>query len=268
MHVPVGLHTLFEPHDTPGPRLPVESLHAGPPGPHVSTPFKHAVGLVAHDVPAVQATHTPVEQTFPPEHIMPSGTGALSTHGVPPSHDVRPVLHGAPAFVVQTSPGVQLEPAGWQVPFTHSSVPVQAGVQPLPPSVPMQTPLTQVAPVVHAGVQPPTPPSGPTQTPRTHWFVPVHAGVHELEPPSRDTHAPFRQTVAPVHAGVQVPEPPSLATHVPSKQTSLPVQAGEQSFEIVLQSERHVPSSQQVSPSRHVPSASHLNPTGALPLSI
>jgi hypothetical protein len=244
MHAPVGLHTLFRPHATPGPRLPVESLHVGPPDPHASTPSRHAVGLVAHAVPAVQVTHAPIAQIFPLPHRVPSGVGALSTHGAPPSHDVTPVLQGAPAFVVQTSPAEQL--AGWQVPLIHASVPLHGGVQPLPPSVVTQTPFTQAALPVHAGEQPPAPPSGATQRPCTHWFVPVQAGVHTLEPRSV--------------------KPPSFVTHAPSMQTSVPVHAGEQSLETPEQSERHVPSSQQVSPSRQVPSSSHLKPVGALEL--
>jgi hypothetical protein len=146
MHVPVGVHTRFVPHEAPASRSPVVSLHVTVAA-QLRLPLRQGVGFVAQAEPLTQVTQVPPVQIFEAPHGVPSVAALPSTHvGAPSAHDVVPSWHVGSGLPVHALPASQTT-SSWQLLPTQCWPVAQAGLQPV--AVPPPTPP----------VPPPKPPS-------------------------------------------------------------------------------------------------------------
>lgn len=106
--VPALLHTWFTPHDVPGARFIIVSLHVTIAPLQSCAPTRHAVGFPVHAEPCTHAPQVPPLHVCPLPHVVPFITfTVLSAHtGVPEPQRVAPTLH-AVGLPVQTAPSVQ-----------------------------------------------------------------------------------------------------------------------------------------------------------------
>jgi hypothetical protein len=111
LHVPQNpfpSQTWFMPHGDPAVTLPVPSMQVGAPVVHDVTPLLHADGLPPHAVPAVHMTQVPEPlHTMLLPHAVPGALAVPSTQvWTPVAHELTPLTHAAPGFVVHASPAV------------------------------------------------------------------------------------------------------------------------------------------------------------------
>jgi hypothetical protein len=99
---PLPSQTLFVAQVVPDMMLPVPSTQTGAPVAHEMTPLLHGDGFPPHAVPAAHGTQVPAPlQT----RLLPQGApGDLAVPSMqvwtPVAHDVMPLVHAAPGFVV------------------------------------------------------------------------------------------------------------------------------------------------------------------------
>jgi hypothetical protein len=168
MHVPVGVHTSFVPHDAPASRLPVVSLHATA-GAHVRLPLRQAVGFVSQAEPLTQVMQVPPLQTLEVPHVVPSPAGSPSMHvGAPSAHDVVPSWQTGSGLPEHVLPASQVT-SSWQLLPTQCSPAGHAGLQPIAVPPPLLLPPTPVVPPPLLPEPPPVPPPPkPPSSPVSH----------------------------------------------------------------------------------------------------
>jgi len=151
-HVPVELHTRFDPQLVPA-GLFAPSVQTGAPDAHATTPNLQAPGFVAQLVPALHAMHAPLPlQTCPTPHDVPAAAFIPFTQVVVPElQSVLPAIHGAPGLVLHALPAThapQLPPEShtWPEPQVVPAGLLLPSTQTPAPEVQLVTPLRQAAP--------------------------------------------------------------------------------------------------------------------------
>jgi hypothetical protein len=160
----------------------VESTQVWAPLPHEVMPVRHAVGLLPHPVPAVQAVQAPaLLQTRLVPQLVPGARCTESTQVVTPvEHDVTPVKHAALGLVPQLWPALQAAqvPEGLQTWLVPHTVPGDFEA----PSTQVWLPVAhEVMPVAHA--------FGLPEHPRPavhdwHWPLPLQTWLVPHETPA------------------------------------------------------------------------------------
>jgi hypothetical protein len=225
MHWP-ELHTSLVPHVVPSDTLPVKE-HVELPVAQDDIPFWQGLLFGLQAVPAVQATHDPLLQTWLLPHVMPlAALRGLVQTDVPVEHEVVPVWHVLPAGV-QPTPEVHGTHCPllqtWLVPHWVPSATLVAPVQLAMPKEQSVVPVWQTLPPGLHCVPDWQAPHVPLL--QTACIVPrVQAVPFACWPVCVQDAEPLLQSMVPVRQGLPAGrhEAPLLqATHPPSLQTSL-----------------------------------------------